>query len=342
MRELAKEIAGYAGQAAAGAIKAIQEKPKDIAGHRRLLSDLKYSLCEEAASLTKYTSDAERLWAFAHDFPDFETCGLYRARAALPALAAAVFLGWLLGGILATALGFLGLGGEILRPCAILACLWLEEYLGSNPRARRILLTVLGLGALGRFAAALAAGMVRFGGIRQLIFGGAARPNIFKSLWLWFGAFFLYVFFAKKISGLDAASFQTDLAGQIRQRLELACLIFTELRERDATLALLEGSAQAKGGAACANNSCQLALAVLSILDSLDSGKRRYLESCLGQMGFNILDNDEAYLIWDEQSHPQKYNLVGMAANGDRCRILERPHETGGKLVKGLAQRVSL
>lgn len=333
----------FAQTAATDAIAAIQRKPDDIAGHRQILHDLKLAICQEAARLSGAGPDDELVWSFASDLPDFETGSLYRARSSFLSLGIAVFLGWLLGGLLATLLGFLGLGGEVWRPCAILASIWLLEYLGANPKARKIFLTVLGLGALGRFAASLAAGMARlsgFGGIRQLIFGAGPRPNIFKSLWLWFGAFFLYIFFAKKITGLDIASFKYSLAEQIGQRLALMRAVFAQLGERERALAMFEAGDAAVAGA-CPKRDCGLAHAAISLLDSLDAGRRRYLKSCLAQAGYEVLDGDADYLVWDSAKHAGEYETLGLARDGDKCRILERPHKNGDILNKGLAQRVA-
>lgn len=339
--EFAPKIEDFADKTAGEVVKAIQGKPDDIEGHRQALHDLNLAICQESCRLAGYPPD-ELVWAFANDLPNIETFSLYKTRTPLLSLTAAVFLGWLLGGFLATILGFLGMGGEIWRPLAILASLWLEEYLGANPKARRILLVLLGFGALARFAGAIAAGIVRLsgiGGIRQLIFG-AARPNILKSLWLWFGAFFLYVFFAKKITGLDIASFRHELAEQISQRLKLMCLVFLELGSRNQTLELLENTENASRQADSAKMSRELAGAAMSILDSLNDGQRRYLAGCLERAGYEVLDSGEDFLVWDEAVHAGKYETIGLVRNGDKCRILERPHKTGGLLAKGLAQRV--
>lgn len=340
----APQIEKFSDATAAEAMKAFEARPDDLVAHKQVLHDARLSICQEAAALTGFQPDDELLWAFASALPEFETASLYKTRASLLALGAAVFGGWLLGGLLATLLGFLGLGGEIWRPLAILASLWLEDYLGANPRARRILLSVLGLGALARFAAALAAGMVRLGvpgGLRELLFGAGARPNILKCAWLWVGAFFLYVFFARKITGMDVASFRPELASQIAQRLNLMCLVFQELlNDRERSLALLAAEDTA-GGAGCRQSDCQLARAALSLLDSLDDGKRRYLASVLERAGYRVLDNDADYLVWETAAHGDRYNTLGLVRDGDKCRILERPHQTGDQIVKGLVQRVA-
>lgn len=333
----------FANIAAAEAAAAIQRKPGDIAGHKQILYDLKLSLCQEAVRLSGTSPDDELVWALAGDLPDFNVASLYRTRSSFLSLAITVFLGWFLGGMLATMLGFLGLGGEIWRPALILASLWLEEYLGANPKARKILLAVLGLGALGRFAASLAGGMVRLtgiGSIRQLIFGAGPRPNIFKSLWLWLGAFFLYIFFAKKIAGLDIHSFQTELAVQIEERLKMMCAIFTELDARDSSLAAYMAERNLSSDT-CSKKNCELAKAAISMLDSLDAGHRRYLKSCLARAGYEVLDSDSDYLVWNSAVHSAEYETLGLARDGDRCRILERPHKNGDALARGLVQRVA-
>lgn len=318
-------------------IATITKKPHDLAEHKRLLHDLKLSLCQEAAACANQLPDGALVWALAEEMPNFALQNLYRTRASLLSLGAAVFLGWLLGGFLATLLGFIGLGGEILRPAAILAALWVEEYLSVNPKARRVMLTVLGLGALGRFASALALGLVRFGtgGIGRLIFGSGARPNIFKAGWLWFGAIFLYVFFAKKITGLDVEAFRQDLQEQILERLRLASFFFAEA----ASLAQALRSQKQEERRLCTAQ-CAVAKTALSLLDSLDENKRKYLADSLRQAGFTVQDKDGGYLIWDDAIHPDQYNPLGLVKQGDKCLILARPYKAHDTFHKGTVQRV--
>lgn len=321
-------------EAAARAIAAA-----DAGARGRILQDLKLTICQDAARLASFGPPDDLLWAMAADLPDFETASLYKTRASLLSLAAAVFLGWLLGGILATLLGFLGLGGEIWRPAAILGSLWLEDYLGSNPRARKVLLTVLGLGALGRLAAALAAGAARFGNLRSLIFGAGSRPNFFKTAWLWFGAFLLYVFFAKKITGLDISAFQHSLDAQIYERLRLMRLFFAELAHRQRRIDSM-AAADAGRDASAQKRLDTLAASIMAALNSLDADHSRFLAGCLARAGYSQQDMDRDYIIWREDL-ADSYDTVGLASPGDNCLILRRPHEADGKLAKGLAQRVA-
>lgn len=331
----------FAAAQARDVMAAFKAAPDDIAAHKQRLLDLKYSICRRAAEAQDADPDSPLVWNLADNLPDFAVDTLYQTRASFLSLAVAVFLGWLAGGLLATLLGFLGLGGEIWRPLAIFGALWLEQYLGCNPRARRILLAVLGLGALGRFAAALASGMVRFsgvGGIRQLVFGAGTKPGIFRAAWLWFGAFFLYVFFAKKITGLDLDGFEENLERQIGQRYELADMVLEDVNAARAALATATNGGNS--GVYCPRSDCVLAQAAVSLLDSLDSDKRRYLTSSLARAGHAVKDADQDRLIWDQDAYGDLYEPVGLVRDGDPCLILSRPYEDAGKPVKGRVQRL--
>ena len=328
----------FAARQAEESIAAIAASPDDHAAHKSLLHDLKLTLCQEAANAAASTPSGEMVWALSQEIPDFDLSGLYRARSSFLSLGVAVFLGWLLGGLLATLLGIIGLGGEILRPATILGALWLEEYLGVNPRARKIMLTILGLGALSRFATALAQGLVRLsgaGGIGRLIFGTGPKPNIFKTAWLWFGAIFLYIFFAKKSTGLDIAVFRHKLEEQIIQRLDLASFFFEQAGKCATAITDSKKSADT-----CANSTCAVARAAISLLDSLDEDRRKYIAGSLRQAGFTINDAGQDYLIWDPTNHSDQYEPIGLVAQGDRCRILARPVTTDGNIQKGKVQRV--
>lgn len=333
--------AAFAEEQAREILAAFKADPDNVVAHKQRLVDLELAICRHCALTFKDDPDSPLVWDLAEHLPDFDTASLYQTRTSFLSLTVAVLLGWLLGGILATFLGFLGLGGEIWRPAAILGALWLEQYLGCNPKARRILLTVLGLGALGRFAAALAAGMVRLsgiGGIRQLIFGSGPKPNFFKSIWLWFGAFFLYVFFAKKITGLDLDGFQENLEKQIQQRLDLAKMVLEEAREARRLAQDIDGANTVN--AYCSRSDCVLAQAAVSLLDSLDADKKRYLASTLARTGHAVKDATQDYIIWDQGEYGQLYTPIGLVRDGDRCLILSRPYEDAGKAVKGTVQRV--
>lgn len=335
-----KERAAEAANKIAGEVAAaFRADPKDYAAHREALQDLKLTTARAAADLAGAAPDDALVWKLAADLPDYSDKSLYQARSSLVSLACAIFIGWILGGFVATLLGFLGLGGEILRPCAILACVWLEEYLAVNPSARKIMLAVLGLGALGRFAAALASGLVRFGSIRSLIFGAGPRPNIFKTAWLWFGATLLLVFFSRKSTGLDIASFQRDLAAQICGRLTLLRFVFRELQKRDDEIAAMTAQGRSGDSGACPKKDCPLAKAALSLLDSLGPDQAAWLADALRQAGYEPKGGDSGYLIWNDETAGE-YEPVGLVKNGDRCLILKRPYEKDGELVPGRAQRL--
>ncbi len=327
----------------------IATKPDDREAILRRLQDLKKSIVDEAAGMAASTeleqlSDkSEFLWSLAAALPDFDCAGLYEKRTAFLSLAGAVGIGWVLGGIVAALLDFIGMGGDIIRAAAILGAIWLNDYLGANPRARRIALTCLGLGALTRFAGQLAAGLVRFGSFssfRSLVFGAGARPNFFKSVWLLGGAFFLLIFFSKKITGLNMSVFEQNLLEQTTQRLNLALFVIKEVGQRDFELRRLENSqGNSQNSGACANAACQLASGVLDILDSLEPPQRSFLSEKLAAAGFGQ-ENADNEIVWNSERDSGLYIPMGLIADGDRCRILKQPRRLGDKLIKGHAQRI--
>lgn len=329
---------------------AIAKDPGNYADHLQMLTDLKLVLAREYADIfyeNKYESrrpSTEFLWNLAALLPDFNTDCLYQKRASFISTCAAVFLGWILGGFLGTFLGFLGLGGEIWRPLAILLLLWIGEYLGANPRARNILLTVLGLGGLLRFASAVTGGIIRFttfGAWRNAIFGGARLPNIFKCAWLFFGSLLVFVFLAKKISGLDVAAFRSSLTTQIMQRLALMGFVFEEMDKQDSLLAQCQKElAEDSKSPACPRTNCELALGLLSLLETLDEPTRRYLSEKLAAVGYVPKNEDADDLIWNDEIHDPLYDTIGLINNGDHFKVLRKPFQSGNKLVKGHAQRL--
>lgn len=329
----------------------IADNPRDYALCAQSLEDLKLRTAREAAEIhyaDKFDvprPDEAFIWNLAQDMPPFKAEALYQKRTSLISIGAAVFLGWLAGGLLATLLGFLGMGGEILRPLAIFGIIWLGEYLGANPRARNILLTALGLGGLARFAASAAAGFVRFatfGNLRQAIFGSAAMPNIFKSAWLFMGAFFVFIFLAKKITGLDIAAFRQDMAVQIKQRIKLAEFIFSEIDQRNAALeACRAAGAEASENSLSIQKNRDLAIALISVLDSLNPATRHFLREKLAAAGYEARDPETDFPIWNSKEHEGLYDTIGLINDGDHFRVLKKAYKDGGRMVKGHAQRVA-
>lgn len=321
------------------AIEAIAAAPNDLAAHEQALYDLNISILRKAAASAQLNDATDLVLAFAQELPEFDTSSLYRTRASIVSLAAAVFTGWFAGGLVSSLLGILSLGGDVYRPLFVLGALWLEDYFAANPSARKILLTALGLGALGRLAAALANGLMRFtslGSIRNLIFGAGAKFNIFKSIWLWLGAIFVLVFFARKLSGLDIAAFKSHLTTQVTQRLRLYYFFFSEIALREDKIERLEAHAKGSGGK---EPMPALARAIMGMLDTFDAPTRQYLQSCLAQDGFDTMQAPNDTLIWQEDTHPAEYDALGLVKNGDVCKILRSPYRVGDKLVKGLVQR---
>lgn len=342
MNNTPADIKNFAEEQAGTIVSAIRQSPDDIALRQAALDDLKVLLCRRAAEAAHANPEETLLWGIAHELPGFNTAPLYHARASLLSLTSAVLLGWFLGGILSTLLGFLSLGGEILRPCAIIATLWLEDYLGANAKARRIFLTVLGLGALGRFAVAITGGVARIaslGGMRQLIFGAGRAPNIFKAAWLWFGAIFLYVFFAKKTTALDLASFKASLEEEIMAKYDLLLLFFQELASRDSRIARQNGEETSVGSNLKADS--PLVEAAISLLDTLPTDQRKFLTSALTLSGIDIKDQDREFLYWDTERDSPLYQPIGLVKDGDKCLILERPREGDGRTIRGRVQRVA-
>lgn len=340
-----------AGQLSADVIDSFKKFPDNFTLHQQTLIDLKQKVTdsavelEEGSSLGNLANRAELLWAMALHLPDFDTDSLYQKRSSLASIAIAILIGWFLGGFIATLLGLIGLGGEILRPLAIFACIWLGEWISTNPNARRILLTALGMGGLVRFTSMVVGGVFRFtsfSALRQAIFG-AARPNIFKSFWLLGGALFILLLLSKKISGMDLPAFRQSLQSQIEQRLNFLYFTLKELDSRDESLKKLADANSENEKDSCSRSNCPLASAVMDILGSLDADSRKYLKSSLEAIGYAPPpDSDNAeYFIWNSEIHSPLYDTIGIVRNGDRCRILKAPYTVDGKIVRGHAQRAS-
>lgn len=339
-------------QLAGETVDSFSKFPDNLTLHQQTLIDLKQKVIDLAASLDNGIGLAalpgreELLWSFAAHMPDFDTASLYQKRASLLSIAAAVLIGWLFGGLLSALLSLAGLGGDILRPLAVFGCIWLEEWMSSNPKARRVALTAMGMGGLVRFASLAVNGMFRFtsfSAMRQAVFG-AARPNIFKGAWLMAGALMTLLFLSKKITGMDLPAFRQSLQTQIEQRLRFLYFILKELDARDELLkkASLENPAADDGGP-CPRGSCSLAEAVMDVMGSLDASAAKYLRSELEAAGFSPRDaiKGQEYFVWNSEIHSPLYETVGIVRNGDRCRVLKAPYTVDGKTVRGHAQRVS-
>lgn len=336
-----KAAAALAGKAA----KAIGAEPLYIEAHQRELYDLNFALVKEAAVFAKGQGQEDRqgfLLALAEELPPFESASFYEKRSTLAALAAAVLLGWLAGGLISGLLGFIGLGGDILRAAAIFAALWLEEYLGANPRARRILLAALGLGAGARVAASAAFSFTGFSAFRTAILGRAASLNIFKKAWLVAGAFFVFVFFAKKITSLNLGALEASLEKQTAERMRLVIFILDSLEEgRGEARAMDDGALRAELDT-CQANSRALARGALELMDSLEPNRRAWLAGLLERLGYAPGGGleDERIFTWDGARHGDLYEPVGLIRDGDTCVALRRPAREGDKIVKGHAQKI--
>lgn len=325
----------------------IAKEPRNLASHGRALQDLKLAIVKDAFDRTAGTDEnferSDLIWEIAGRLPDFDTSALYQTRFSLVSLAASVLVGWLLGGLLSGILNMFGLGGDNLRAVAIFGAVWAAEYMAANPRARRLTLTVLGLGGLARFGSMLASGMLRltsFSALKNAIFGSAIRPNIFKSVWLIMGALFLTVFLSKKIGALDIPAFKSSLTSQVEQDIKLVNFILQEIGRREEALAECEQKLSSEEVLANAKRGKELAQAVSSLLDSMDIDKRRYIAEKLANAGFEIQSPEEDYLTWNTEKYSPLYDTIGLVTDGDRCRILKRASSIDGKIIKGHVQRV--
>lgn len=331
------EIRAFANQKSAEICAAFKADPGNLAAHREQLYDLKLATADMAAKICGADSPQELTWELAKALPEYSLAGLYETRASLWGIAAAVIIGWILGGILATVLNFLSLGGDILRPLAIFALLWASEYLAGNPRARGIVLTLFGLGALSRIAASLAGGAIRsFGAVRSALAGLSAGAGFLRLAWLWFGALLLFVFFSRKVSGLNIPLFQEELARQIAERLELCCFMMHKLGQKQA-----DTQVDKTQQACCPRPDCPLAAAAISLLPTLEPARAAWLTDVLKQAGYEIHAQPGKYLIWNPEEHAALYDAIGLVAKGDRCLILRQPMQAANEIRRGLVQRVA-
>lgn len=347
-----KKVDTMASELAADVTETFKKFPDNFTLHQQTLIDLKQKVTDLAAelddteTLPQIPNRDELLWSLALHMPDFDTDSLYQKRASLASIGVAIIVGWFVGGIVATLLGFIGLGGEILRPLAIFACIWLGEWISTNPNARRIALTALGLGGLVRFSSLVVGGLFRFtsiGALKQAIFG-AVRPNIFKGFWLLGGAFFVLLLLSKKIAGMDIPAFRQSLHRQIEQRLNFLYFALKELEKRGEELKkLAQQGNQAEDPLKCPRSSCNLAMAVMDVLGSLEPDNQKYLAAELQNVGFMPQSevSPTEYFIWNSDIHSKLYETVGIVRNGDRCKILKAPYTVDGKVVRGHAQRAS-
>ena len=321
-----------AGELAEKAARAIEKEPKNFPAHKVILYDLNSELTAYCAK--KFFAENEHLYylgpALSCELPPFSTDILYEKRQNIAAMAGMTLLGWFLGGALSGLLSLVGMGGDILRVAAVFAMFWLSEYLSANPKARKIILAVLGLSGLSRMAASALGGFVGITGIRQAIFGMGRLPNIFKTAWLFLGSFFVFVFMAKKVDGLNIAAFEESLKEQIAERLKLVYFVFSEISAASG----VENS----GRSAC-GKSCPLAEEVMSMLDGLPPQKTAHLLQALRLCGFEPHDAGK-WLVWDEAEHRDLYEPVGLVKNGDRCLVFSRPLTKDGKTIRGRVQRM--
>lgn len=336
-----------------GAVDNIASFPKDYAQHRELLYDLKTDIVKVCAQqyAAQDALDEELGWRLAHDMPDFSTAALYARRYSLLSMAGIVFFGFLAGGLLSTLLGWIGMGGEIIRVATVLGALYGAEYLSANARARTRLLAFLGLGSLAAFAAGLVAGVLRltsWADLKRAVFGESSGPGPLKRLYLLLGAAFIFVFLSKKATALDIPAFKASLREQAGERARWLTAFFEAWGRLRMELSALEGSgASDPASAICPKSDCPLALSLIDMLDHLDADARRFLAGQLALVGYapggEVPGGDalggEGHIVWDDAVHADLYDTVGMVRNGDTCRILRRYASTGGAIIKGYVQK---
>lgn len=338
----------YADKFASGICEKIEKEPANLTMHARELAELKPQLAETAAQiaagdkLSRIENEKELIWTLAPELPDFDTDTLYRKKQSIQSLAMAVFLGWILGGLLSGVLSFLSLGGDILRALTIFVAVWASQYLTSNPGARRILLACLGLGGLARFAGMAASGLIRFGQFsswRSIIFGAGKSVNIFKSVWLLGGALFVFTFFSRKIDGLDIPAFSASLSSQIAQELKLLTSFFALVNQKDTALAELRRDMNDGKLEKLLRGQGEIVDAIIELRPSLNDDQRKYIDQKLVQGGIELPPDD--LIIWNEAEHSPLYDTIGLIKNGDRAKILRPAKVWNGEITKGFIQRVN-
>lgn len=335
---------------ASAAVSWVKEDPQDFSGHMQKLADLRLEVAKKSAEIvagdeTLSAHREEFVWQLAQDLPPFDTAALYQKRASHWAILAAVILGWVCGGILATLLNIVGLGGEIIRPLCIVLFIWAEEYLCVSPRARRLALGVLGFAGLARFAATAVNGFFRFtsfGALRTAIFGAGARPGLFRTGWLFLGAFLVMIFLSRRISGLDTKAFEASMRIQILDRFKLCILILSALKSGDQELFECQKKLNAAdpAGVGC-NADCGLAAAVVDLLPAFTPDQRALLKARLAAQGFSTpgASNEANFLVWNEGKYGQEYEPIGQVEDGDTCLVLREPLRTPTGIIRGNVQK---
>lgn len=328
MKEADADMAAIAASLSEGAIRKIAAEPKNYAAHKIVLENLNSVLTLRC--LEEFFPDNRQLADIApvlgRELPEFSRDTLYEKRQNLAAMAGMTLLGWLLGGAASGVLSLLGMGGDILRVAGVFVMFWLSEYLSASPGARKAVLAFLGFSGLMRFAAAALTGFTGSAGIRRAIFGAGRLPGLFMRSWLVFGSFFVFVFMAKKIDGLNIAAFRESLEKQVFERLKLANFVFSEA-----------GKSVCKKVDSAA---IDLAGEIAGMLDGLPAEKSGHLRQALRQAGFEM-PGESSWLVWDEARDREFYETVGMVKNGDRCLVLTRPLIGPGTIRRGRAQRVN-
>ncbi|MSS28333.1 adenosine deaminase [Desulfovibrio sp. PG-178-WT-4] len=348
------ELEESAARLADAAVDKIVSFPGDYAQHQRILYDLKTELTDlgavvcagtgERADACGNTLPDELRWRLAGDMPGFSTEALYQKRSSLLSMGGIVFFGYLLGGLLSTVLGWLDMGGDIIRVVAVWAMFYASEYLSANPKARLRVLAFLGLGTLAGFAVGLMSGMLRltsWAGIKRAVFGsGETAPGLLKRWYLLLGAAFLFVFLSKKVTALDVTAFKHSLQKQAAERMRCLLVFFEELNRRDAELAELKNSRSPDlSSVKCPKNDCLLARDVIQMLDAFDADTRTFLAEKLAAVGYETDSGQDDFLVWNGAEHEKFYDMVGLVRDGDRCRILKRCYMAGEKIVRGYVQR---
>ena len=346
--ELEERAAGLAD----GVVEKIASFPREYAQHQQFLYDLKTELIELCARpVTRPGArdgipDDDLKWELARNMPDFSTESLYQKRSSFLSMGGIVFFGYLLGGLLSTVLGWLGMGGDIIRVVTVWGMFYVSEYLSANPKARFRLLAFLGLGTLAKFTVDLLTGMLQltsWAGIKRAVFGSGRAPGLLKRWYLLLGAAFLFVFLSKKVTALDVTAFRHSLRKQAEERVRFLLAFFEELERLEAELAALQpGAHPDRSSVKCPKSDCLLALDVIEMLDSFDPDARKFLTEKLAAVGYVTAAPGAAtdeYLVWNDAEHGKFYDMIGLVRDGDRCRILKRAYAADEKIVKGYVQR---
>lgn len=340
-----KETASVLAEKAATAILQSKDDPGSV---QRILVDLKREVIEAAAALAgadfyrNITEPEVLVWEISKNEPDFTISSNATARLSIISLAAAVFLGWLAGGLISGILGFFSLGGDILRALTIFAFIWLEDYLASTPDARHKFLKYAGWLSLAGLAARLGAGLARFGsGLRGLIFGGV-KPGFFKGVWLIIGAFFIFIFFSKRKAQPDLSAVKSLLLTQIEQRLSLFYLVFEKLSALGQSLRSLQQT-ETQNEAYCPRKECVLAQALYAIMPTLSPEQQKFAQDRLRIAGY-APESGEAFgktIFWNQQEHGKLYRTLGFVKDGDKCIVLKQPVIKDKEIIKGLVQTLN-